>query len=68
MQHPGIVRPMKSAQLGTFNVVASPINLTGVPKDIRKATAPAGDHTNEVLREVDYSDKDLEQLRAKGAI
>jgi crotonobetainyl-CoA:carnitine CoA-transferase CaiB-like acyl-CoA transferase len=39
-----------------------------VPKDIRVATAPAGQDTDAVLSEVGYTPKDLEQLRAKGII
>ena len=68
VQHLGIARPVQSAQLGTFNVVGSAINITGVSKDIRAATAPAGEHTDEVLRGVGYSDKELSELRAKGVI
>ena len=68
VQHLGIARPVQSPQLGTFNVVASAINISGVPKDIRAATAPAGEHTDEVLRGVGYTDKDLADLRAKGVI
>jgi formyl-CoA transferase len=68
VQHLGIARPMKSPQLGTFNVVGSAINITGVPKDVRIATAPAGANTEEVLRGVGYTDKELGELRAKGVI
>jgi crotonobetainyl-CoA:carnitine CoA-transferase CaiB-like acyl-CoA transferase len=68
VQHLGIAKPMKSEQLGSFNVVGSAINMTGVPKEIRYATAPAGHHTDEVLKEIGYTDKDLTQLRAKGVI
>ena len=68
VQHLGIARPMHSPQLGTFNVVGSAINITGVPKDVRTATAPAGEHTDEVLKSVGYSDTELADLRAKGVI
>ena len=68
VQHLGIARPMHSPQLGTFNVVGSAINITGVPKDVREATAPAGANTDEVLRSVGYTDKELAELRAKGVI
>lgn len=68
VQHLDIAKPMASEQLGTFKVVGSAINLTGVPKDIRSPTAPAGEHTDEVLAAVGYSAKEIEQLRAKGII
>jgi len=68
VQHLGIARPMKSPELGTFDIVGSAINLSGVPKDIRMATAPAGAHSAEVLREAGYSDQEIEALRAKGIV
>ena len=68
VQHLGIARPMQSPELGTFDVVGSAINLTGVPKDIRMATAAAGAHTDEVLRSVGYSDKEIAAMRAKNIV
>jgi formyl-CoA transferase len=68
VQHLGIARPMQSTQSDTFNVVGSAINLTGVPKDIRRATAEAGEHTDEVLAAVGYSAQEIEQMRAKGIV
>jgi crotonobetainyl-CoA:carnitine CoA-transferase CaiB-like acyl-CoA transferase len=68
VQHLDIAKPMQTKQLGTFKVVGSAINLTGVPKEIRKPTAAAGEHTDEVLQSVGYSAKEIEQLRSKGVI
>jgi formyl-CoA transferase len=68
VQHLDIAKPMQTRQLGTFKVVGSAINLTGVPKEIRKPTAAAGEHTDEVLQSVGYSAKEIEQLRSKGVI
>jgi formyl-CoA transferase len=68
VQHLDIAKPMASKELGTFKVVGSAINLTGVPKDIRSATARAGEHTDEVLQSVGYSAQEIEQLRAKGIV
>jgi formyl-CoA transferase len=68
VQHLGIAKPMQSKQADTFNVVGSAINLTGVPKDIRRATAEAGEHTDEVLAAVGYSAQEIEQMRAKGIV
>jgi formyl-CoA transferase len=68
VQHLGIAKPMKSAELGTFDVVGSALNLSGVPKDIRAPTAAAGAHTDEVLREVGYSDQEIAALHAKGVV
>ncbi len=68
VQHLGIARPMKSPELGTFDIVGSAINLTGLPKDIRIATAPAGAHTDEVLHSIGYTDKEIAAMRTKGIV
>jgi crotonobetainyl-CoA:carnitine CoA-transferase CaiB-like acyl-CoA transferase len=68
VQHLGIATPVKSATLGDIKLVASPINLTGVSKKIRTATAEAGAHTEEVLGSVGYTKEELQQLRANGVI
>ncbi len=68
VKHLGIAKPVTSKQLGTFDIVGSAINLTGVPKDIRSATAQPGEHTDEVLRSAGYSDKEIQAMRAKGVV
>ena len=68
VQHLGISTPMTSATKGQVNVVASPINMEGTRKDIRLATGEAGQHTEEVLRSVGYTDEDMKGLRSKGVI
>ncbi len=68
VQHLGISTPVKSDSLGDINLVASPINMTGVSKKIRTATAEAGAHTEEVLGAVGYTQEQLQQMRANGVI
>jgi crotonobetainyl-CoA:carnitine CoA-transferase CaiB-like acyl-CoA transferase len=48
--------------------VGSPINVEGVKKVIRSATPEAGEHTEEILRTIGYSDADMKSMRAKGII
>ena len=68
VQHLAMTTAVTSPRLGKFSLVASPINMTGVPKGIRSAAAESGAHTEEVLRTVGYSDQEIEVLRAKGVI
>jgi len=68
VQHLGIATPVISPQFGKMNVVASPLNIDGVPKGIRSATPAAGEHTEPILHELGYSDQEIEALRAAGAI
>ncbi len=66
--HLGVARPVVHPRLGRIDLVGSPITLTGYPKEIRTATPEAGQHTEEVLQEAGFSDAEIAEMRAKGAI
>src|SRR5262252_8463330 len=68
VRHLGMATPMHRPSLGDVEVVASPINMSGLPKDIRLPTPEAGAHTDEVLRAAGYSDADIGQMRQKGVV
>lgn len=67
VQHLGLAAPVQGPN-GEFKLVASPLNMEGTPKKIRNPTPKAGEHTDEVLRSVGYTDAQLEDMRAKGVI
>jgi crotonobetainyl-CoA:carnitine CoA-transferase CaiB-like acyl-CoA transferase len=68
VQHLGIAAPVSSSKKGDFHLVASPLNMEGLPKTIRSATPEAGEHTLEILRSIGYGDAQIETMRAAGAI
>ncbi len=70
VQHLGMATPMhrSAAAGGDTRVVASPLNFSGLARDIRLPTPGAGDHTDEVLRSVGYSEAEIGALRAKGIV
>jgi crotonobetainyl-CoA:carnitine CoA-transferase CaiB-like acyl-CoA transferase len=68
VQHLRMARPMESPVLGTKDVVASAINISGFSKDIRLATPEASSSTDEVLRSIGYSAAEIVDMREKGAI
>ena len=68
VQHLQMALPVQHPRFGTQLLVASPLNISGIPKDIRTPTPEAGADTDEVLRGVGYSDAEIGQMRAKGAI
>jgi crotonobetainyl-CoA:carnitine CoA-transferase CaiB-like acyl-CoA transferase len=68
VQHLRMARPMESPAIGTKNVVASAINISGFAKDIRLPTPEASSSTDEVLRSIGYSDTEIADMRAKGAV
>src|SRR5690348_4871674 len=68
VKHLGMATPMASSVIGTKDVVASAISMTGFSKAIRMETPELGAHTDEVLRGAGYSTDEIAEMRAKGAI
>ena len=55
--------PVHHPELGDISLVAQPVKLSEAPFRIRSATPELGEHTDEVLRAIGYSDGDIEQFR-----
>ena len=70
VQHLGMATPMRraSAAGGDTKVVASPLNFSGLQRDIRLPTPEAGNHTEDVLTAVGYTDEEIAELRHTGVI
>lgn len=49
-------------------VVAPPVSLSGTPPVIRRPPPTLGEHTDEVLRELRYSDEEIHRLRVQGVV
>ena len=68
VRHLGMATPVEHPRLGRFDVVASPLTLSGVSKAVRSPTPDAGAHTAEVLKGLGYGEAEIEELRRQGAI
>jgi len=68
VKHLKMARPMRHPRLGVKEVVASPLNLVGHPKDVRSPTPDAGADTEEVLRGLGYSEAELADMKARGIV
>jgi len=70
VQHLGMATEMRrsAANGGDTRVVASPLNFSGLRRDIRLPTPGAGDHTDEVLLSVGYSEAEIAALRERGIV
>ena len=68
VQHIGAAAEAKHPRLGRTRIVAQPARLSRTPASVASATPELGEHTAEILRELNYSDRDIEQLKARGAI
>jgi len=68
VQHLGMAAPVKMKSRGDTHIVNSAINFEGIKKKVRSATPEAGEHTNEILKTIGYSDADIAKLKTKGVI
>lgn len=68
VKHLKMATPMKSPYVGDTEVVASALNISGFSKEVRSYTPDAGEHTEEVLKSVGYTDEELQAMRTKGVI
>ncbi len=51
---------------GKMRQLANPIKFSGTPQEYGKAGMPAGTHTKEILRELRYTDGDIDELEKGG--
>jgi crotonobetainyl-CoA:carnitine CoA-transferase CaiB-like acyl-CoA transferase len=68
VKHLGMATKMHSPHVGEAEVVASGINISGFSKAIRLHTPDAGEHGDEILKSVGYTDAELDDMRHKGVI
>jgi formyl-CoA transferase len=68
VQHLGMAAPVKGGHLGDTKVVGSPLNFSGIKKQIRRPTPEAGEHNNEVLQWLGYAQQEIDRLRGLGVI
>jgi crotonobetainyl-CoA:carnitine CoA-transferase CaiB-like acyl-CoA transferase len=68
VKHLGMATKMDSPYVGEKEVVASAINISGFSKAIRRHTPDAGEHGDEILKSVGYTDAELDDMRRKGVI
>jgi crotonobetainyl-CoA:carnitine CoA-transferase CaiB-like acyl-CoA transferase len=68
VRHLGMATPMEHPTLGTKSVVASALNISDFPKTVRSPTPEAGADTEAVLREVGYTDGEIQAMREQGVV
>ena len=69
VKHLGIATEVQHPELGTFEIVGQPINMTDNPRATQLAPAPnPGQHTDEILASIGYDQADIEALRKAGRV
>ncbi|MBN9508593.1 MAG: CoA transferase [Alphaproteobacteria bacterium] len=68
VQHLGLASEVTHPRLGPQRLVASPLNLEGVPKTFRSASPEAGADTDPILRELGYDDATVADWHKRGVV
>ncbi len=63
VKHLQMASPVHHPELGDISLVAQPVTLSDAPFRIRSATPKLGEHTDEVLSAIGYTDGEIEQFR-----
>ncbi len=66
VKHIGIAQPVNHPKLGPLNLVGQGVNLGTKPLKLRTATPDRGEHTDAILRELGYDDKQIATLHQQG--
>lgn len=64
----GIIMHYESPAHGALNTIGPPVKYDGIRSQPTQAPAKLGAHTHEVLAELGYTDQEIGQLQAAGAI
>ena len=64
----GMIIELSHPTLGKVNQLGTPIKLSGVQVDFRSFAPRLGEHTNEIMRSLGYTDEQVKEMGASGAI
>jgi formyl-CoA transferase len=68
VKHLGIAAAVEHPKLGRTQILANAATLSRTPARVATPTPEIGEHTDEVLRELEYSAEEIEKLRKGGVV
>ena len=68
VKHLKMASPVHHPELGDISLVAQPVTLSDVPFRIRSTTPKLGEHSDEVLGAIGYTDSEIEQFRLNDVV
>jgi len=68
IKHMGIPRQITHPQMGTSNLVGSPINMSDTPPRFVRPAPLLGEQTEEILERLGYKEETVKELRANGVV
>jgi len=66
VKHLGMLRKVTSKHLGEQVLMGQPVTLSRTPSQIARAAPKRGEHTEEILKELGYDPKTLEDMKTAG--
>ena len=68
VRHLGVATPVEHAKLGRKEILANAATLSRTPAKVVAPTPEIGEHTDEILRELEYSPQEIDKLRKGGVV
>ena len=68
IKHIGLAQSVEHPTLGKMELVGQGVNLGNKPVKLRTATPERGEHNDEILKSLGYSEKDIASLRERRVI
>ncbi len=65
VRHLGIAQPVDHPMLGRLELVGQAVTLSRTPSRLQRASPEPGEHSEQILRELGYSDGDIAGLRER---
>jgi formyl-CoA transferase/CoA:oxalate CoA-transferase len=63
-----MVVDVEHPSLGPIRSLGSPIKMSGTPPNVRRRAPMLGEHTDEILSAIGYSNEEIRALRSAGAV
>jgi crotonobetainyl-CoA:carnitine CoA-transferase CaiB-like acyl-CoA transferase len=68
VEHLGAAATVEHPKLGRFKILNQAVKLSRTPATVKTATPELGQHTEEILKELDYTEAQISDLRKKGVV
>ncbi|MFK7891640.1 MAG: CaiB/BaiF CoA transferase family protein [Granulosicoccus sp.] len=68
VKHLGIAQTVEHYARGTVSLVGQPLKLSRTPSNMTRAAPDAGEHTDEILADMEFTADEIAELKCKGVV